>query len=271
MEKEFKEIFKSGSRTYHTSSIFFPKEVKEDVFRLYAFVRVADNFVDDIPQDEEGFHTFVAKYHSALEGRASGDIVIDSFVALMKKRGFQRSWVEAFLESMAMDLTKSTYSTLDETLHYIYGSAEVIGLFMARIMELPEESYDAARMLGRSMQYINFLRDIDEDLSLGRTYIPLEGSGLESLDPVHTMARLDTFNSFIRGELERYLAWQKEAEEGFHYIPRRYRIPIKTASDMYNWTARRIMKDPSIVYRKKMKPSVPRIVGKIIVNAVAGA
>ena len=29
-------------RTYHTSSLFFPRATREDVFVLYGFVRVAD-------------------------------------------------------------------------------------------------------------------------------------------------------------------------------------------------------------------------------------
>ena len=68
-----------------------------------------------------------------------------------------------FLGSMAADLTRRFYRTEAETLEYVYGSAEVIGLFMARIMRLPEEALPAARMLGRAMQFINFIRDAAED------------------------------------------------------------------------------------------------------------
>jgi phytoene synthase len=115
---------------------------------------------------------FVIKPTQPLEGRPSGDDVIDTFVELYHEKGFEKSWVDAFLHSMGLDLVKSEYDTLEETLEYIYGSAEVIGLFMCAIMGLPEESYHHACMMGRNMQYINFIRDINEDIGLGRRYFP---------------------------------------------------------------------------------------------------
>ena len=129
-------IFKQGSKTYFYSSLFFPSYIKEEVFSLYAFVRKADNYVDSIPQDIQSFYDFKEKYYSAINGTKTYDIVIDSFVNLMEKKEIDYTWVNAFLESMEMDITKNTYENIDETLHYIYGSAEIIGLMMAKIMNL---------------------------------------------------------------------------------------------------------------------------------------
>ncbi len=82
---------------------------------------------------------------------------------------------------MEHDLSESSCETLEDVLTYIYGSAEVIGLFMARIMDLDEASFPYAAMLGRAMQYINFIRDIAEDNELGRRYLPLLDTSLVSL------------------------------------------------------------------------------------------
>ncbi len=262
------ETFKKGSKTYFNSSIFFPPEVRKDVFILYGFVRVADNFVDAVPPDAESFYAFRDKYRRALGGQRSGDVIVDDFVELMKRKEFKPEWADAFLRSMEMDLEKSEYDTLDETLEYIYGSAEVIGLFMASILGLPEESFYAARMLGRSMQFINFIRDIEEDLELGRRYIPLTGSTLSSLRQEETAAHPDEFIRFHRMQIDLYKKWHAEAEKGYTFIPRRYLVPIKTAEDMYMWTAEKIAEDPFIVYKKKVKPSKPRIILRIIRNTV---
>ena len=125
------------------------------------------------------------------------------------------------------------------------------------------------------MQYINFIRDIDEDRGLGRRYLPLAGSPLAdtppaSLDPGYARAHPEEFGAFVRHHLGYYERWQREAEKGFRYIPRRCRIPIKTASDMYNWTARRIAADPMVVFERKVKPSRGRILARILRNAVGG-
>jgi 15-cis-phytoene synthase len=265
------DTFKRGSKTYFTSSLFFPPSARADVFTLYGFVRVADDFVDSVPQDRQGFREFRERYSRALLGERAGDPIIDPFVELMKRKGFDPSWVEAFLDAMQADLSCRTYDTVEETLGYVYGSAEVIGLFMARILDLPEASLSSARLLGRSMQYINFIRDIAEDLRLGRRYLPLKPSALEALDEEHARADPAEFRRFMEHHLGLYRGWQLEAEQGFHYIPRRARMPIKTASDMYNWTAERIREDPFIVFRRRVKPRGTRIILRALSNLVTSA
>jgi len=57
--------FKQGSRTYFNSSLFFPRKIRRDVFALYGFVRIADNFVDSVPQDPEGSRMPITKHRRA--------------------------------------------------------------------------------------------------------------------------------------------------------------------------------------------------------------
>jgi phytoene synthase len=183
-------------------------------------------------------------------------------VELSHRKGFPRQWTDAFLHSMEMDITKSTYANMAEVDTYIFGSAEVIGLYMSQILGLPEHSHPYAQYLGKAMQYINFIRDIHEDLDLGRSYFPrhdYEQYGLTGLTPEEAHTNPEGFRAFVRKQIERYDEWQEKAEEGFKYIPKRALIPILNASEMYKWTADRIREDPFIVYRQKVKPSVPRI------------
>ncbi len=271
INKTLFSIFKEGSKTYFYSSIFFPTYIKKDVFTLYGFVRKADNFVDSIPQDINGFYEFKDKYYNAINGNKTNDIVIDSFVNLMNKKDFDTEWVDAFLHSMEMDITKSEYNDMNETLEYIHGSAEVIGLMMAKIMNLPEDSYEHAKYLGRSMQYINFIRDIAEDINLRRIYFPtsdMKKFGIKKLDYDFIKNHKRNFSNFINKQLEYYCNWQQFAEEGYKYIPKRYLISIKTASEMYNWTAEQIYSNPLIVYNMKVKPQISKIVSSIIMNII---
>ncbi len=254
-----RDTFRNGSKTYYSSSLFFPQGARDDVYALYGFVRVADNFVDAVPQDASGFHAFTERYQRALAGMESGDGIIDAFVEVMERKQFKPEWVDSFLHAMELDLTKSTYQTIDETIDYIYGSAEVVGLFMAQILGLPAESHYAARMLGRAMQYINFIRDIQEDRALGRRYLPLTETTLPDLQEETARSQPREFIRFIRSQIDRYRDWQHEAEEGYRYIPRRFLIPIKTASDMYKWTAEQIREDPFVIFSRKVKPAKYRI------------
>ena len=268
--RQHREVFRAGSKTYFNSSLFFPPRLRKRVFTLYAFVRVADNYVDELPQKEAEFRDFRRRYEDAARGAPANDTIIDPFVKLSAECSFDPAWTKAFLDSMEADLSKKNYDTLEETLAYIYGSAEVIGLFMARIMELPPEALRQAALLGRAMQYINFIRDIAEDTSLGRRYLPLNGASPEIVTPDYARGNPREFSAFIGGHLALYRVWQKDAIDGYRYIPRRFRLPIKTAADMYWWTAGRIEKQPLVVFEKKIKPSRPRIFLRMARNAVLG-
>jgi phytoene synthase len=268
--KTIYSIFKKGSKTYFYSTVFFPREVKRDVFILYSFLRKTDDYVDSIPQDKEGFYQFKNDYLRARNGEVVDDVVINSFSQLENRKSFKKEWVDAFLNSMEMDIYKSSYQNMDELLTYLYGSSEVVGLFMASILELDPESFRSARYLGRAMQYVNFIRDIEEDLKLGRNYFPLEDMeefGIKSLEEKDNINNQDKFRDFLLKQLNTYYQWQETAEMGFKYIPYRYLIPIKTASDMYLWTAKQIEKDPFLVYKVKVKPSLPKIVSQVFANS----
>lgn len=271
IDQTIHSIFKKGSNTYYYSTIFFPKEIKKDVFILYSFLRKADDYVDNIPQDVEGFYGFKERYKAAFEGEKTNDVVADSFADLSHRKQIDQAWVDAFLRSMEMDLSISNYETFKDLKTYLYGSAEVVGLFMAKIMGLSKESYKSARYLGRAMQYMNFIRDIAEDLDLGRAYFPqkeLRKFDLEDLTFKEVKTKPDNFKSFIRDQISIYHSWQDKAEEGYSYIPYRYLIPIKSAADMYTWTGSQINQDPFIVYKWKVKPRVSRIVGTVIYNSL---
>lgn len=271
INKKIFSIFHNGSKTYFYSSLFFPSSMKKDVFSLYAFVRKADNYVDAIPQDINGFYRFKDTYHTALQGKKSGNVVIDSFVDLAKRKRFDPLWTDAFFDSMQSDITTSRYDTIDSVINYMYGSAEVIGLYMAKIMDLPSSALHHARYLGRAMQYVNFIRDIAEDLTLNRIYMPAEEMkryGISCLDFEYVKNIPSQFSDFIRKQLQYYTQWLDIAEKGFRYIPKRYLIPIKTATDMYTWTAEQIYKNPFIVFQRQIKPHFTNIVSSIIQNLI---
>lgn len=230
------ETFRKGSRTYFISSLFFPHQQRCDVFRVYAFVRIADNYVDQKPPKTNEFYAFVKKYEQAKKGKVVGEEVVDEFMKVMVREEIPSEWVSDFLSAMELDLTKKSYKTLAELEDYMYGSAEVIGLFMAKLLKLPEKSYPTAQYLGKAMQLSNFIRDIDEDNYLGRQYIPtelLKKYKIKSLHKKDLKGHESQFDKLIRACIDIYFQWQKSAEEGFRYIPKRYLIPIKTASDMY--------------------------------------
>jgi phytoene synthase len=273
--KTEKNIFRKGSTTYYFSSIFFPKKIKDDVFKLYSFVRVADDYVDVVPANKKAFHGLRTRWNVAhtdpdfstiiTEEDSIDERVIKNIVFVVRKYSFDTAWVESFLDAMQADLEKRTYKTMKDTIWYMYGSAEVIGLMMAKIMGLPDAALKYAKMQGRAMQYINFIRDIEEDNGLGRCYFPineLKKYGLKNVSKKTSKLQPNEFSKFIQAQLQYYDSWQQEADKGMKYIPKRLRVPLQTAVSMYNWTGEIIRNNPDIIFSQKVKPKKRRVIWK---------
>lgn len=264
-DQKANQIFKNGSVTYYYSSLFFPAQVKKDVFILYSFVRTIDNYVDTIPPQSKKFKAFHKKVLWALKGKKINNSIISNFLDLAKRKNFKTSWIHSFFKSMRTDFYKKNYQTFKELEDYMYGSAEIIGLMMAKILDLPPQSYKYAMLQGKAMQLINFIRDIDEDLSLGRIYIPKEDLVRFKIKSLKS-ADQDQFKNLIDYQLKRYRKVQKQAEKGYKYLPKKYLLPIKTSADLYLYAANKIEKNPQLIFQTKVKASKQIIFTKAIKN-----
>ena len=72
----------------------------------------------------------------------------------------------------------------------------------------------------------------------------------------------------MQGQIALYNEWQTEANNGFKYIPWRERIALRTAVNMYNWTAKKIESQPIHCVRKKVKPSKARVVARALLRCI---
>lgn len=249
-------IFKRASSTYYYASLFFPRRVKQAVFSLYAYVRTADDFVDSLPPDIKHFEALAKETQQEFAGKPVKNPLVQGLLELARTYTIEEHLITSFLNAMRMDTTKKTYQTYKELEEYMFGSAETVGIIMAKIFQLPEESYPFAHLQGKAMQFMNFIRDIAEDLALGRVYLPQEDLRRFSVStfPPQTAKEKTAFAKLIRFEIKRYYEIQADAAQGYHFIPPAMRIPVKTAASLYNSTAAVIFKHPLIVFEKKVKP-----------------
>lgn len=164
--------FSMGIRAFH-------KRFRSPVYAIYGFVRFADEIVDTFHEypKEILLNRFREDTYRAIEERISLNPVLHSFQETVHQYGIERELIDAFLDSMEMDLSYSAYES-DLYNQYIYGSAEVVGLMCLRVFcEGDDELYQRlkmpARSLGSAFQKINFLRDMASDYDdRGRIYFP---------------------------------------------------------------------------------------------------
>lgn len=157
----------------------FDKRFRAPIYAIYGFVRFADEIVDTFHQYDKAvlLDRFRLETYQAIDERISLNPVLQAFQETVNKYGIERELIDAFLDSMEMDLHFNAY---EDSLYkrYIYGSAEVVGLMCLRVFcEGDEELYQKLKApacsLGSAFQKINFLRDMKSDFDdRGRVYFP---------------------------------------------------------------------------------------------------
>lgn len=157
----------------------FDKKFRAPIYAIYGYVRFADEIVDtfhDFPK-EQLLKEFRADTYKAIKTGISLNPVLHTFQQVVCEYKIEQVLIDAFLDSMEMDLHFSNYE--DDLYHkYIYGSAEVVGLMCLRVFcEGDDANYQRlkapAQSLGAAFQKINFLRDMKSDYDdRGRVYFP---------------------------------------------------------------------------------------------------
>jgi phytoene/squalene synthetase len=172
-------ITRAYSTSFSLGIYFLNKRLRNPIYSIYGFVRVADEIVDSF----EGYNQqyLLEKYREetfwAIENRISVNPILNSFQSAVHQYYIDLNLVETFLKSMEMDLQKVDY-TVEKYQKYILGSAEVVGLMCLQIFtegnaRMYEELKPFAMKLGAAFQKVNFLRDMKDDYQLlERSYFP---------------------------------------------------------------------------------------------------
>ncbi len=177
------KMSKRLTQSYSTSFSFgikaFALEYRDPIYAIYGFVRIADEIVDTFHDHDKKklLESFRSDTYRAIDSGISTNPVLHSFQKVVHEYGIDREYIDAFLDSMEMDLYNSSYERKNYD-NYIYGSAEVVGLMCLKVFVKDdpkkfESLKEPARLLGSAFQKVNFLRDIQSDIKeRGRIYLP---------------------------------------------------------------------------------------------------
>lgn len=212
-KKNALEISKITTRNYSTSfslgTRMITAQYRQGIYAIYGFVRFADEIVDTFHDYDKQvlIQDFRRQTNEAIHHGISTNPILHSFQWAVNRFGIELELIDAFLDSMEMDLNHRIYDT-DKIKRYIYGSAEVVGLMCLRVFyDGDDPGYQKlkypARKLGEAFQKVNFLRDMKDDFyDKGRVYFP-------DVD-------FRNFNDEVKKEIEQDIAY--DFNEAFHGI-----------------------------------------------------
>ena len=268
---ECRRLNAKHGKTYFLATRLLPLAKRPYVHALYGFARYADEIVDDLsstltPEEKRNWlTTWSAGILKDIDKRKSSDAIGLALIDTINRWQIPHHYFEAFLHSMAMDLTITEYPTYEALSEYVYGSAAVIGLEMVHVLgvtkpELLEETLIGAKKLGIAFQLANFIRDIGEDLQRGRIYLPLDELQAFGIDKERLRSRrVDSdLKAAIAFQIHRVRELQREAEATIVNLTPQSHACIKAASELYCGIVDEVEKIDFEVFTKRAKTSTYR-------------
>jgi phytoene synthase len=188
---------------------------------LYTFLRVADDISDE-PGDIAEKRRRIDDYREGLNRSLAGNMThpfLFAFADTVRRHGIPVEYLYAALDGVSMDLDVSEYETFDDLYRYCYRVASVVGLSCIHIWGFRDgRAKEYAEAAGIAFQMTNILRDLGEDASLGRVYLPrrdMEQFGYTS-EQLSRRERGPAFESLMSFEAARA---QEYYEKGSRLVP----------------------------------------------------
>ncbi|MGX7680439.1 phytoene/squalene synthase family protein [Jatrophihabitans sp. DSM 45814] len=269
-------------KTFYLATALLPASKRPPIHALYGFARFADDIVDQSPDSTllDGSPSYVAtgsitalaertarlgqlrdEVSDALSGRPARHPVVRAMADTVQRFDIDHRYIEDFLDSMAQDLTVTRYASFSELKTYMWGSASVIGLQLLPILGVTGDrshAESAASNLGVAFQLTNFIRDVREDYSRGRIYLPQRSITERGVTEVMFSAPTASpeLRALIADEIDRARGFYERALAGIALLAPDSRHCVRTALVLYSDILTEIEQADYDVLRRRVQ--VPR-------------
>ena len=248
VQQNSREIIAAGSKSFASAARLFNRDIREDVYLLYAWCRHCDDEIDgqslgfgnenlSLADQEQRLRCIQQATAAAVNGHPATEPVFQGLQQVVERHEIPSRYPLELVEGFVMDVEKCRYSKIEDTLLYCYHVAGVVGIMMAYIMGISEKRVlKRAADLGIAFQLTNIARDVMDDASRGRVYLPekwLADAGV----PVAEIDRQEHRNAVFRvvkkllSVADRYYA---SAREGTRELPLSCAWAISAADRIYH-------------------------------------
>jgi phytoene synthase len=260
---ECERITREQARNFFWGIRLLPAPKRSALCAVYALARRVDDIGDgDLPVEAKRTALAQARQEALEPASHPQDPVL---VALADAAGRLPIPLAAFgelVDGCEMDVTGVSYADLDDLVTYCRNVAGSIGRLSLGVFDPAlstaerERAAELADALGVALQLTNILRDVREDLSMGRTYLPardLELFGVElKLDADGALDAQDgRVAELIRYEAARAWGWYDRGLGLLGLLDRRSAACCAAMAGIYQELLIQIARDPSAILHQR--------------------
>lgn len=186
-----RHIARSAAKNFYYGFLVLPAHKRNALSAVYAFMRHADDISDDpgapCEQRREKLTEWMNALRRVIGGERTDDPVLMALADTQRTFNLPLELLEKLVQGTAMDLppqelssasppnSRLHYETFEQLYDYCYHVASVVGLICIRIFGYRDPRAEKlAEQTGVAFQLTNIIRDVKEDNSLGRVYLPSE-------------------------------------------------------------------------------------------------
>jgi len=256
---------------------------------VYAFMRRCDDIADDITLSAEDRHNqlldWLDKVHRALAAQPTDDPVLLALTDAQRTYQIPIGLLDQLAFGTAADLDYgqaaaspgaapvARYQTFEELRQYCYGVASVVGLVCIKIFGYRDPAAESlAEHCGLAFQLTNIIRDVKEDVAMGRFYFPQEDltqCGLSAADLAAPQVDVARIRPLLAMEADRARECYRDGEELIPLVNEDSQPALWVLITIYRRLLEKIAANQYDVFQERVRLSVPEkftVMGKGILK-----
>jgi phytoene synthase len=253
---EVERVTRARAKNFAYGIMVLPREKRRAIAAIYAFARLVDDAADEDEMPDEQRRVALEALRASLDAPPA-DAVEIALADARARFGIPRDALAAIVDGGLQDMTQRRYATFDDLRGYCEKVAGAVGV--ACIAVYGSEDRERATTLGIALQLINIMRDVCEDWSLGRVYLPQEDL------VAHGVTEGDIAQGRMTPEWRALMAFQAQRarvhlEEGLRLLDtldRRSALCVATFAGLYSGQLDRMEANDFDVFGASCRLSTP--------------
>jgi len=224
-------IARTSARNFYYAFLVLPHAKRNALCAIYAYMRRCDDLSDDdsLPLRERRakLEAWLEAFHRAQAGEPTDDAILLALTDTQRRYQIPGELLDQLAFGTLMDVPEGEqnegpardadqelviqYRTFKDLYLYCYHVASVVGLVCIKIFGYRDPNAEhLAERCGIAFQLTNIIRDVKEDVLVGRVYLPLEDLQRFELSPADLKSGPD------RARLRALLTMEAERARDFY-------------------------------------------------------
>ena len=286
-----RSIARSAAKNFYYGFVVLPRRKRNALSAVYAFMRRCDDIADDNTLSPDDRHNKLAewldKFHRALAAQPTDDPVLLALTDAQRTYQIPVGLLDQLAYGTAADLDHAQpepsagaplvarYQTFEELRQYCYGVASVVGLVCIKIFGYREPAAEPlAERCGLAFQLTNIIRDVKEDVAMGRVYLPQEDlaqCGLSAADLAAPHVDVARIRPLLAMEADRARECYGAGEELIPLVNEDSQPALWVLITIYSRLLEKIASNQYDVFSERVRLTVPEkltVLGKGILKRI---